>query len=210
LEVEAVPDVKHFDPSAVVGTVQQLLWQRGWANIGVQDIVDVSGVGRSSLYATFGSKQDLCLAAIHHYLAEQAIPAFAGLEADGRGLPAIAKFFGGLITARSVGPRARWGCLVSNLQADGHGQEPGIAEVLAEHNRRLLAALSSALGSADDLSQLRENVDLHAAAEHLALLAHGINLRSKAGADEVTLRGAVSAALNALRRPGETADTWPR
>jgi hypothetical protein len=29
---EQAPDVKHFDPSAVVGTVTQLLWQRGWAH----------------------------------------------------------------------------------------------------------------------------------------------------------------------------------
>lgn len=203
-------DVKHFDPSAVVGTVQQLLWQRGWANTGVQDIVDVTGVGRSSLYATFGSKQDLCLAAIQRYLAEQAAPVFGALQADRRGLPAIADFFGGLITARCVGPRARWGCLITNLLADAQGLENAIADVLVEHNDRLVSALSAALRAAADREQLRADVDLHGAAEQLALLAHGVNLRSRTGADEATLRSAVAAALNALRGPGVLADTWPR
>lgn len=71
-----MPDVKHFDPSAVVGAVTQLLWQRGWADTGIADIVDTTGISRSSLYATFGSKQDLCLAALRRYLAKHAAPAF--------------------------------------------------------------------------------------------------------------------------------------
>lgn len=81
----------------------QLLWQRGWADTGYAGIVDTTGVSGSSLYATFGSKQDPCLAASRRYLAEHAAPAFAALGTGGRGLSTIAEFFGGLITARSLG-----------------------------------------------------------------------------------------------------------
>ncbi|MDQ0381434.1 TetR/AcrR family transcriptional regulator [Amycolatopsis thermophila] len=202
-----MPDVKHFDPSAVIGAVMQLLWQRGWADTGIADIVDTTGISRSSLYATFGSKQDLCLAALRRYLAEHAEPAFTALETGGRGLPTIAEFFGGLITARCTGPRARWGCLATNLQTGG--QAP-FRDALAEHHQRVRDALRTALDSADRLGQLRPDLDLDATAEHLVLLAQGVNVRSRAGADASTLRSAVAAALNALGRPGDTTDTWPR
>ncbi|AEA23538.1 TetR family transcriptional regulator [Amycolatopsis echigonensis] len=205
-----MPDVKHFDPSAVIGAVTQLLWQRGWADTGIADIVDTTGISRSSLYATFGSKQDLCLAALHRYLAEHAAPAFAALENGGRGLPTIAEFFGGLITARCTGPRARWGCLATNLQTNGTPRDEAFRDVLTEHHRRVRDALRTALGSANGLGQLRPDLDLDTAAEHLVLVAQGVNLRSRAGADASTLRSAVAAALNALRRPGDTTDTWPR
>jgi TetR/AcrR family transcriptional regulator, transcriptional repressor for nem operon len=42
------------------------------------------------------------------------------------------------------------------------------------------------------------------------LVAQGINLQSRAGAGASTLRRAVVAPLNSLRRPGGTTDTWPR
>lgn len=207
-------DVKHFDPSEVVGTVTQLLWQQGWADTGIADIVDTTGISRSSLYATFGSKQDLCLAALRRYLAEYAGPAFTALETGGQGLATIAEFFGGLITARCAGPRARWGCLASNLQTGGQAREASVrevlGEVLAEHHQRVRDALRAALYSADRLDQLRPDLDLDATAEHLVLVAHGVNLRSRAGADAATLRSAVAAALGGLRRPGATTDTWTR
>jgi AcrR family transcriptional regulator len=211
LEVTStVPDVKHFDPSAVIGAVTQLLWQRGWADTGIADIVDTTSISRSSLYATFGSKQDLCLAALRHYLAEHAGPAFTALETGGRGLTTIAEFFGGLITARCAGPRARWGCLATNLQTGGQARHAPVRDVLAEHHHQVRGALRAALDSADRLGQLRPELDLDATAEHLVLVAQGVNLRSRAGADASTLRSAVAAALNALRRPGDATDTWPR
>jgi Transcriptional regulator len=140
-----LPDVKHFDPDEVIGAVVPLLWHRGWSRTGVSDLVEVTGVSRSSLYATFGSKHGLCLAALRRYLAEYADPGFAVLEEGREGLSDIAAFFGRLITARCAGPRARWGCLAANLLVTSEGAEDGVAEVLATHQTRLVGSLASAL-----------------------------------------------------------------
>lgn len=205
-----MPDVKHFDPDQAVGTVVGLLWQHGWSSTGIADVVEATGVSRSSLYATFGSKDDLCLAAVRRYLAEQVDPAFGALAAGGTGLPDLVAFLGRLITARCVGPRARWGCLATNLQTTSDRISPDVAKVLAIHQRRLLEALTAALTTARDRAQLRGDVDIPAVAEHLALVAQGINVRSRVGADPRAMRRAVAAALGALRAPGCDIDTWPR
>lgn len=205
-----MPDVKHFDPDQAVGTVVGLLWQRGWSGTGIADVVKATGVSRSSLYATFGSKDDLCLAAVRRYLAEQVDPAFAALAAGGAGLPDLVAFFGRLITARCVGPRARWGCLATNLQTTSDRISPGVADALGIHQQRLLEALTAALTTARDRAQLRDDLNVPAVAEHLALLAHGINVRSRAGADPRALRRAVAAALSALRGADCEIDTWPQ
>jgi TetR/AcrR family transcriptional regulator, transcriptional repressor for nem operon len=105
-----VADVKHFDQTAVLGTVVQLFWRHGLASTGIQDVVTATGINRSSLYATFGDKQALYLAALDRYLEEHALPAFARLAGDPRGLPAITRFFSQLIRARCSGDHARWGC----------------------------------------------------------------------------------------------------
>lgn len=204
-----MPDVKHFDPDEAVARVVPLLWQRGWSRTGMQEIVTATGVSRSSLYASFGSKNELCLSALRRYLDDYSAPSFTALETDGRGLPTIAAFFGRLITARCSGLRARWGCLATNLQVSVEGAEPGVREMLAEHHQRLVAALTTALSAAEHAGQLRSDVGINASAEYLGLLAQGVNLRSRAGADEHSLRSAVAAALGSLRRPDTHTDIWP-
>lgn len=204
-----MPDVRHFDPEAAVAQVVPLLWQRGWSRTGMQEIVSATGLSRSSLYATFGNKNELCLIALRRYLVDHVAPAFRELETDGRGLRTVAAFFGRLITARCSGPQARWGCLATNLQGSPDGSEPAVRQVLAEHQQHLVSALAIALGSAERAGQLRGDVEIGASAEHLAVLAHGVNLRSRSGAEPGTLRSAVDAALKSLRHSDDATETWP-
>ncbi|MGC7102546.1 TetR/AcrR family transcriptional regulator [Amycolatopsis lurida] len=193
-------DVKHFDQAAVLGTVVRLFWRRGLATTGIQDVVDATGISRSSLYATFGDKHALYLAALDHYLEEHARPGFARLAGDPRGLPALTRFFNQLIRARCTGERARWGCLMVNAHA---GPESGNADVqrrLGYHHEQLRAALRDALTTAHRLGQLHADVHIDATAGQLALLAYGVNLRSRAGAPAAELRRTVNHTLSALAK----------
>jgi TetR/AcrR family transcriptional regulator, transcriptional repressor for nem operon len=196
-----VADVKHFDQTAVLNTAVQLFWRQGLAATGIQDVVTATGVNRSSLYATFGDKRELYLAALDRYLDEHALPAFARLAADPRGLPAVTQFFGQLINARCSGERARWGCLIVNAHAAPESTDPDVRRRLNHHHTRLRGALRDALGTAHRLGQLRSTVDIEMTAGELALLAYGVNLRSRAGAPAAELRRTVDHALTALRKP---------
>jgi len=198
-----VSDVKHFDPEVALDAVVRLFWQRGAASTGVQDVVAATGISRSSLYATFGGKQELYLSALRRYVQEQSRPVFARLAGDGRGLTSISEFFDGLIEARCAGAHARWGCMVSNAHLGAEGGDPDVRHILSAHHDQLHAALRAALETA----RLRPGVDLDATAEQLALLAYGVNLRSRSGADATSLRAAVAAALDALHNHDTTKET---
>jgi AcrR family transcriptional regulator len=198
-----VPDVKHFDPDVVLDTVVRLFWQQGAASTGVQDVVAATGISRSSLYATFGGKRELYLAALRRYVEEQSRPVFARLAADGRGLTSISEFFHRLIEARCAGEHARWGCMVSNAHLGAEDGDPDVRQVLSVHHDQLRAALRAAL----DTARLRPGLDLDATAEQLALLAYGVNLRSRSGADAAGLRAATTAALDALHDNNTTKET---
>lgn len=193
-------DVKHFDQTAVLGTVVQLFWRQGLTATGIQDVVHATGVSRSSLYATFGDKRALYLAALDRYLEEHALPVFARLAGDHRGLPAITQFFGKLIRARCSGERARWGCLLVNAHAGPESTDTEVRRRLDHHHRRLRAALRDTLRTAHRLGQLHATVDIEATAGQLALLAYGVNLRSRAGAPAVELRRTVNQSLTTVMK----------
>ncbi|MBE1587786.1 TetR/AcrR family transcriptional regulator [Nonomuraea angiospora] len=193
-----MPDVKHFDPDAVLEQVERLFWQRGAATTGIAEVIAATGLSRSSLYATYGGKQDLYVRALRRYVERRSQPMFQTLADDGRGLPAIEAFFDRLIRIRCAGEHARWGCMATNAGAEG--ADPAVRQVLDQHHDRLRATMRVALEAAGAQGQLAEGLDLDATAESLTLLAYGMNLRSRAGADPAALRRGASAALDSLRK----------
>ncbi|CAL9490259.1 HTH-type transcriptional repressor ComR [Streptomyces sp. enrichment culture] len=193
-----MPDIKHFDPDAALETVVRLFWRQGVASTGIQDVVTATGLNRSSLYATFGGKQDLYQAALRRYVERHSHPAFRHLAEDARGLPAVEDFFAGLIETRCSGEFARWGCMVVNAHAAAEDADPEVRDLLDRHHRQLRDALRAALVTAGARGQLAPGADPASAAELLALLAYGVNLRSRAGAPAESLRATVTTALEAL------------
>ncbi|MGW4165278.1 TetR/AcrR family transcriptional regulator [Streptomyces sp. NPDC004788] len=196
-----MPDIKHFDPDAALETVVRLFWRQGVASTGIQDVVTATGVNRSSLYSTFGDKQALYRAALRRYLEHRSQPVFQRLAEDARGLPAIAEFFEGLITARCSGEYARWGCMVSNAHAGNENGDPEVRALLDRHHQELRDAMYAALVTAEERGQLAAGIDPGASADLLALLAYGVNLRSRAGADARALTDTVKAALGPISAP---------
>ncbi|WP_326602259.1 TetR/AcrR family transcriptional regulator [Streptomyces sp. NBC_01800] len=193
-----MPDVKHFDPDAALETVVRLFWRQGVASTGIQDVVAATGLNRSSLYSTFGGKRELYVASLRRYLEHRSQPMFQRLAEDERGLPAIEEFFAGLIKARCSGEYARWGCMVSNAHAGAENADADVGRVLDQHHRGLRDALRAALVMAQARGQLAENADPAAAADVLALVAYGVNLRSRAGASASSLRSSVATALDSI------------
>lgn len=194
----AMPDVKHFDPEQTLERVLRLFWSRGEAATNIGDIVDATGVSRSSLYNAYGGKQELYISALSSYLERHSRPSFDRLAADGRGMPAVYEFFDELIRARCAGEYARWGCMVTNAHLDPARTEPKIQRLLQEHHRRLRDALQAALDVAVRSGQTVAGIDIEVCAEQLALLAYGVNLRSRGGASQDELRRGVHGALSAF------------
>nr|WP_197349594.1 TetR family transcriptional regulator C-terminal domain-containing protein [Streptomyces bathyalis] len=88
--------------------------------------------------------------------------------------------------------------MVSNAHAGAENGDPGVRALLDRQHDRLRDALHAALVTAQAQDQLALGSDPAAAAEVLALLAHGVNLRSRAGADARRLKKTVTSALDAI------------
>ncbi|MEV4110036.1 TetR/AcrR family transcriptional regulator [Nonomuraea sp. NPDC049695] len=198
-----MPDVKHFDPDVALDQVVRLFWERGADVTGIAEVTQATGLSRSSLYATFGGKERLQAAALRRYLERQSRPVFDALAADERGLPAVTGFFERLVAARCTGEHARWGCLVTNTHTGAAREAPEVRQVLDAHHAALRAAMRAALEAARHRDQVRPGMDLEAGAETLALLAYGVNLRSRAGADAAELMAGVRAVLDGFTRTEE-------
>lgn len=88
--------------------------------------------------------------------------------------------------------------MVSNAHAGAENGDLEVRALLDRHHRELRDALRAALVTAQGRGQLSAGTDTDAAAELLALVAYGVNLRSRAGADSEALHATVNAALRAF------------
>ncbi|WP_329145468.1 TetR/AcrR family transcriptional regulator [Streptomyces sp. NBC_01456] len=192
-----MPDIKHFNPDTALERVERLFWQHGAAEASIQDVADVTGLNRSSLYSTFGSKRDLYLAALRRYVQQRAQPRCRQLAEDEQGLPAIQDFFTGLIEARCSGEYAGWGCMIVNAYIGAERGDPDVRTLLDDYHQWLRDAMRAVLETARRRGQLSPAVP-DATAETLVLLAYGVNVRSRAGADADSLLDTVTATLALL------------
>lgn len=124
---------RQFDVHEALDRAVAVFWQYGYAEASLEMLTGATGLGRGSLYGTFGDKDRLFRMALDRYTATYA-PRF---EAALAGPPQQAvEAFLGVTLARIADPAVPGGCLVVQSAA----QIPTLSDESAAHVRGLLDA----------------------------------------------------------------------
>jgi TetR/AcrR family transcriptional repressor of nem operon len=65
-----MPRTEVFDKEEVLEKAKNIFWLNGYNGTSMQDLVDVTGLNRSSIYNSFGSKMELYLQSLKKYQAD--------------------------------------------------------------------------------------------------------------------------------------------
>lgn len=196
--ISGMARTKEFDPDAVLQSALELFWRRGYEATSVSDLVEHLGIGRASIYATFGSKHELYLRALDRY-AESHDPLLLGeLSRPGPALPAVR----GLVrrfAAEAASPAGRRdGCFVTNTAAELASHDTAAARRVETSWDRLETLLHSALVRAQGQGELPGERDPRALARMLLVLLQGVRIVGKACDDPARVRDAAEQALALL------------
>lgn len=188
---------KAFDPDEVIERARDLFWRVGYGGASITALEDALGIGRKSLYDTFGSKRALYVLALGSYVETVVDGICAGLAGPAPSpLANLERVLSKL--QRHHGSPASRGCLLGVAMAEsvpGEGVEPAVRRALV----RLERAFERTLAAARDAGELRADVEPRDHARALVALTQGIALMGRAGLPASTLAGAVRAALDGLR-----------
>jgi TetR/AcrR family transcriptional repressor of nem operon len=169
---------KSYERKAVIVAAQQAFWTGGFLATGIDDLEQATGLGRSSLYLAFGSKQALFQAAVAEYEDGFMTRMLAGVEAPGAGLGEAAGFFADL-AAFFRDPASRRGCLMVNSITELAHRDAEFTPVAIRLATRYHTAFSHVLRGAVTQGDMDRGL-LDRRAKLLAASAHGVWVLARA------------------------------
>ncbi len=189
---------KEFDPEAALQSAMELFWRRGYEATSMADLVAHLGIGRASLYATFGSKQELYLKALDRYGRAQNPVLTRELSQPGPVLPAVRAVVRRFAAEATAEATREQGCLVTNTAVERAPHDAAAARRVEQSWDHVETLLHSALVRARAQGELPAGRDPLALARMLLVLLQGLRVVGKACADPARVRDAAEQALALL------------
>jgi TetR/AcrR family transcriptional regulator, transcriptional repressor for nem operon len=188
---------REFDVDTALAGAMNVFWSKGYEATSLDDLCEVTGLSRSSLYATFGSKRDLLLRSVDRYV-EERNPRLAAVLAQP--IP-IRDAFGELTRQfidQIVSGPGRRGCFLGNCAAElPRGDRAALARV-----RRGLEATETtfreALVRARARGELTDAADVDAMARFLTAGFQGLRLVGKVNPDRAMLEDIATTMLKCI------------
>ncbi|HJL17527.1 MAG TPA: TetR/AcrR family transcriptional regulator [Sandaracinaceae bacterium LLY-WYZ-13_1] len=187
---------KEFDPDEALTSAMEIFWERGFENTTMSALVRELGIGRQSLYDTFGGRQQLYEAALRRYRTDAMAKA---REMEGRSgplLPLLREYLDEVVEEAVTGSCAK-GCFLVNAAVE-RGGDPGVRALVVEHFERLEGLLARRIAAAQRSGEVREDVEPRALAKTLLGVINGMRVAARMQPRREDLRAMADAALRLL------------
>ncbi len=173
-----------------------VFWRKGYEAASCDDLLSAMGINSGSMYAAFGDKQALYDRAFDLYCDTVFSEGFEVLDGPGTPLENVRALLRGMADHMSSGDCK--GCFVGNTLIEFAAENKGVADMARRAMKHFQDAVERKLKAARKLGELTSDLRPKDLAAFIINTAQGLNVMSKAGTDEKTMRGVVNTALSLL------------
>ncbi|MFJ1454754.1 TetR/AcrR family transcriptional regulator [Nocardia sp. N2S4-5] len=193
---------RQFDESSLLDAATDLFWTRGFDDTSVDDVSRTAGVGNGSIYAAYGNKRGLFLAAFERYCEHRArFVREVVASAPGSARDAVRALLAAIVDDCAAQPDRR-GCLMLNSIAQLGNRIPEVIGIGA----RTTAAMEQGVAERLRRSARRDlpEPDLAAHSANIVVVAQGLIHLSRLGTPRPRLLEIADVSVRTL--PGAWAD----
>lgn len=176
-----------FDPAETLRRIQRVFWTGGYASTSLDDIAVATGLNRPSLYAAFGDKRALYLAALNRSRTESVSMLEQALAPDEPLRAALERVYSGSAALYMRGEGAQRGCFLVGTAVTEAVLDEAVRDVLGESLEELSRAFTRRFARAVEDGDLPRATDVESLATHATAALNGMAVRARAGADAPTL-----------------------
>lgn len=158
-----MPKSVTFDREKVIENVMELFWKKGYNGTSMQDLVDVTGLNRSSFYNSFGDKFSLFEEALKTYQAQQNTMLQESFSQAKTPKQAIVSLFKGISDDIRAGNNK--GCMFTSCTAELGGENDQVRDFLVDNKDKVVTSFTALIEKAQSTGE----IDSRKSAETLAL-----------------------------------------
>ena len=184
-----------FNADEMLDKVVNVFWQHGYEGTSMATLMAATGLNKPSLYAAFGSKEELFRSAFERYWQRQG--EFTGKPLDEpNARAAVERMLLALVDSQTQ-PGLPHGCLAVHGGLVGSAASVGIRDELRARQARLQTVVQNRLTQAQAEGELASSVDVADLARYLNMVGQGAAVQAAGGATREELRRVVSVAMRA-------------
>ncbi len=177
---------KQYDREELLDRAVEVFRHQGFNGTSTTELVAELGVNRKSMYAEFGSKQQLFEATLEHYDRNHLTRVLAPIEAPDADIDAIRRAFAGYASASEGWSHGR-GCLMCNTAVERAALDPASSRFAAAYLDRIRQAFRNALENGTRTGELVATADLDELAAFLTTMLIGVAASIRAEAPSAQL-----------------------
>jgi len=188
---------REFDRGEALKRALAVFWEKGFEATSTDDLVRGMGIGRQSMYDTFGDKHQLYLESLQLYEANTGAELFKRIYECPSPFVALCDYILSIADG-TLADRAK-GCFFVNATTELAPSDPDVAAVIRASSARCEAAFERILREAKPRGEVDRSVDERVAARFLLSTIRGLRVTAKAGVEPKDLRAIATLALSTLK-----------
>jgi len=188
---------KAFDRDAALSRAIGLFAQHGYEGTSTPALLEAMGIGRQSLYDTFGDKWRLYLEALRRYSSDSVGAQLLVLEGARDGAAGVEALLRHAVSVAAT--EANPACLGVSAICEFGRSAPEVADLNDALGRLLTSAVERRVREAVAAGQFGADLDPAAAAAFVLATLIGIKVAARMGADAAALQGIARMALRSFR-----------
>ncbi len=188
---------KAFNRDKALLRAMYLFWEQGYEATSTDDLLCVMGIGRQSMYDTFGDKHRLYLEALQHYANEFSLVPAKVPDVMASPLTVIETILLS-VSEQTPGERAR-GCMAVNAISELATRDSDVALLMQGNESHSKTTLAKLIHEAKIKGEIDAALDEGSAGHFLLSTLSGLRVSAKAGATPKALREIAVLAMRALR-----------
>jgi TetR/AcrR family transcriptional repressor of nem operon len=192
-----MPKAKQFDETEVLKKAKDLFCEKGYNGTSMDDLVQATGLSRSSIYDTFGDKHGLFLKSLNHYRCSQQgdlEKQCAKTESPKKKIRAIFDY-----TIRDIlADKDRKGCLMINVSMELSAVDKEVAAAALSNMEEMEQIFSSLVKEGQAKGEISKKFTPKSLGRHLYSSLMGLRVTGMNRPDADALREIVKLSLSIL------------
>jgi len=133
-----MPRTEDFNRDQVLDKAKNAFWLKGYNGTSMQDLVDATGLNRSSIYNSFGSKMELYQESLKQYQNESSTIFDKAKQQERTAIETIGLIFV-YVLEDILGDQERKGCMLINCHTEMGNQDTQLKALFSVNQERLVS-----------------------------------------------------------------------